>query len=132
MSLRRGLKQSSTDITLTLSRSKKMEKVQDSHLILLLEALEEWANSLMNARIEDAFALLMPRCSTQAADKMLKTTTTWRLLAEILLLLVVREAQTLTMACLGREMYQQPLSFPPQPHQQTQLSIVLSSSVEQA
>ena len=70
---------------LMLSRSPKMEKVQNSHLTLLLEVREEWANSLMNARIEDEFALQMPWCRTQAAVKTLKTTITWHLLAEILL-----------------------------------------------
>ena len=62
-----------------------MEKVQNSHLKLLIEVPEEWANSLMNARIDDAFALQMLRCRTRAAVKTLKTTITWHLLAEILL-----------------------------------------------
>ena len=62
-----------------------MEKVQNSHLKLLIEVPEEWANSLMNARIDDAFELQMPRCRTQAVVKTLKTTITWHLLAEILL-----------------------------------------------
>ena len=132
MCLRRGLRRNSTDITLTPSRSPKMEKVQNSQLILLLEALEEWANSLMNARIDAAFALQMPKYSTQAADKTLKTTIIWHLLGETLLLQAAREAQILTMACLVREMYQQPLNLPPLRHLRTQSLIVLSSSEAQA
>lgn len=109
-----------------------MEKVPSSHLTLLPEALEEWANSLMNARIDDAFALQTPKCSTQVVDKTMKTTIIWHLLGEILLLQAAREAQILTMACLAKEMYQQPLNFPLRRHQQTQLLIVLSSSEAQA
>ena len=120
MCLRQSLRQNSTDITLMLSPSLKMEKVQNSHLTLLLVVPEEWANSLMNARIEDAFVLQMLRCRTQAAVKTLKTTITWHLLAEILLQLAAKEPQILTMAFLGKEMYLQPLSFPLLPHQQTQ------------
>ena len=110
-----------------------MEKVRSSLLIHLLEALEEWVNNLMNARIDDAFALQMPRCNTQVAVKTtLKTVIIWHHQAGILLLLAVREAQILTVACLGNEMSLQLLSFPPPPRQQTQSLIVLSSSAAQA